>query len=383
MIASSSTVTAHKPAPQVKASSRKTFKQALDNLSFSLDVRSGFYTAMADFSDAGVAPYAALQEMLGVARDRWMKRSLVKVYVGIMDVMKTGVGLPAALAPWIPSAEASMLRGAQEAGPEVLNQAFNELGGVLKRQAMARNMFLKVIGMNTLNLIVMLGVLLYIIFTLVPETDKLVTPAMEPKMAFAAAYFAIGEWLISYGLYLLGAVILAIGGVIYALPNWASKRRRVFDQYIPPFSIYQRFQATMFLSSTASMMRAGITLNSVLEDLAQYGSKWMRFHVRNMQDVLDAGLGDVKALSAGPLPNDTSDTLRVYRLIPNFRDVMSRLSEANFKSFENSIVTIAFILEMSSMLLMTAFGAATVYAMFQFSDAIKASAQAAQQAAGG
>lgn len=382
-IASTSNPDSARATRSVESSLGQALTHAWNKLSFGLSVRAEFYMAMARYAKRGVAPYAVLEELLGVARDRWSKRSLVKVYVSLMEVMKTGVGLPAALEPWIPAPEAAMLRGAQEAGPEVLNQAFLELGEVLIRQGKARGQIMKVIGMNAVNLIVMIGVLLYVLFTLVPEADKQVTPAMAPKMAFAEMYFSGGEWLIRNGAYLLIGLMLLIGWVMYLLPNWGSPRRRVWDQYIPPFSVYQRLQATLFLSTTASMLRAGIALNFILEDLAKFGTKWMRYHVKNMQAVLDSGQGSVNALAIGPLPNDTADALRVYRLIPDFKDVMSNLSEANFAAYERSIATIALVMEMVSMLLMTSFGAATVIAMFQFSDAVKASAQAVQQAAGG
>lgn len=385
----SSTISERSPTPRIGAQGaasaplKATLKSRYDKLAFGLAVRAEFYTTMADFADAGVAPYAGIQEMLGVARDRLSKRSLVKVYADVLETLKTGAGLPSALAPWIPASEIAMLHGAEQAGPAVLNATFAELGSLLVRQGKARAKLLSVLGMNLGNLTVVFGVMIMVINTLVPVLDKIVTPALAAKMQFAMVYFGTSEWLIHNGFYLLFGLIGLAGYFTWALPNWASPRRRIWDQYIPPFSVYQRLQATLFLSTTASMMRAGITLNNVLKDLGQFSSKWMRYHVDNMQAVLKKGDGEVKALAVGPLPNNTADTLRYYRLIPRFQDVMTRLSEANFTAYEKSVDRIASVLALTSALLTTAFGVATTIAMFNFSDALQASASTVQQAVGG
>lgn len=354
-----------------------------DRLAFGLTVRAEFYTAMADFSKSGIAPYPGIMEMLGVAKDRWSKKWLVKVYTDITNTLETGVGLPTALAPWIPPAELSMLRGAEEAGPAVLNTTFGELGNLLLRQSKARGKLYMVLGMNAFNLTMVIGVMMMVLDTLVPVIDKISTPALAAKMPFAMAYFGASKWVINEGLYLLLGIIAAGFGIAWSLPNWASEHRRVLDQYVPPYSVYQRLQATLFLSTAASMMRAGITLNKVLKDANQFSSKWMRHHIQKMLNELGAGHGEVNALSKGPLPNDTADTLRVYRLIPKFQDVMTRLSEANFIAYEKSIDRIASISAYFSMFLTTGFGVATTIAMFNFSDAIQAASTAVQHAAGG
>lgn len=356
---------------------------AWDKLAFGVRTRADFYTSMADFSNSGIAPYRAIGEMRGVAEDRITKRSKVKVYSGILAVLDEGRGLSAAVAPWVPAAEATMLRGAEAAGPNVLIQTFTELGTLLTRQAEARIKLLKALGANIGAMVVMIGIMVEIVSTLVPELARSITPAQAVKMPFAMAYFGISEWILEYGVFLAIGFVLFCIFIAVLLPTWASDRRRFLDQYIPPFSLYQRLQATMFLSTTAGMMRAGVTFNSVLADLGAFGSRWLRFHIANMSDVLKSGAGEVQAIAAGPLPNDTADKLRVYRLIPAFQDVMTRLAESNFKAYESSIAVLSGVMSLVSMLMMTIFGASTVIAMFDFSDAMRASAQAVQHIAGG
>lgn len=358
-------------------------KHAFDKLAFGVKVRSEFYTSMADFSEAGIAPYQAISDMLVVAQRRFSKKSRAKVLRSVLAVVEEGHGLPLALNPWVPSSEAVMLRGAESAGPETLIQTFRELGSLLARQAEAKAKLWKAVGINLGMLAVMVGVMFQVISTLVPLLHQSATPGIAAKMPFAVAYFTFSQWFIDNGLFLLIGIAIFSVIVGISLPTWTSDWRRPLDQYVPPYSVYQKLQATLFLSSTASMMRAGITLNTVLADMGEFGSRWMRHHVGRMKAVLDSGAGEVQAIAIGPLPNDATDALQVYQRIPRFQDVMTRLAEANFKSYESSIATISAVMSLFSMFLMTAFGASTVIAMFQFSDAMQASAQAAHAALGG
>ena len=306
-----------------------------------------------------------------MARRRWSKRMLVKVYEDIMAAGAKGAGLPRALRRWIPPSESVLLLGAQAAGPETLNATFAGLGRLLGRQAETKSKLMKAMGVNLGNLGLMIAVMVEVIATMVPIVDKSVTPAAAAKIPFAMGYFRVSEWTLHHGWYLLLGVVAFCTGVAWALPNWSGERRRFFDQWIPPFTLYQRLQTTLFLSSSAAMLRAGITLHTIVEDMQAYSSRWMRFHLQTMEDVLKRGQGEVSALAAGPLPNDTADSLRVYRLIASFQDVMSRLSEANFKRYERSIRMISDFLSVFSTFLMAAFALCTLIAMFTLSDAMR------------
>lgn len=344
--------------------------------SFGLKRRATFYTSMADFSETQIAPYAALTEMLTVAKRRTSQRGLVPVYSAMMAKMQAGEGVAAAVIPWVPASEAIMLRGAAAAGPAVLTSAMRELGQLLERQALARMLLIKTVVTNAFALLVVIGIMIQLITTLVPILSKSATPAARDKMHFAIMYFTIGQAILDYGLYALaGAIVLAIV-VGVSLPMWVSDKRKVFDQYIPPWTIYQSLQATLFLSTTAAMMRAGITLNSVLTDLSSLGSRWMRSNMARMKAVLDSGAGAIAALVVGPLPNDTVDILQVYRLIPDFEHVMTKLAEANFESYERSIKKVSVVMGGIVMALILGFALATIVAMFNFTDAIRSTTSA-------
>lgn len=360
--------------PVDEADWRTRVRDAYDRLAFPLAVRAEFYTVLADSAAVGIAPSATIEELLGVALLRRARRMQARVYQGVLDVLATGTGLPAALAHWIPTEELVMLRGAEVAGTAALNSAFAKLGQLLHRQAEVRQKLKRALWVNAGNLSLIVGVMVEVIATMVPEVDKSVTPAIAAKMPFAVAYFGASEWLLRNGAFVLIGLLAAMGGVAYSLGHWAGERRRFFDQHIFPYTLYQRFQATLFLSTGAAMLQAGITLNSVLADMKEYANPWLQFYLDTMQEALDGGEGEVKALALGPLPTDTSDSLRYYRLIPRFQDVMARLSEGNFKRYERSIELLSSALNVASTFLMAIFAVCTLIAMFNFSDAMQGAA---------
>lgn len=347
-----------------------------DRLAFPLLIRAEFYSAMADFGSSRIAPHAAIAEMSKIARRRWSKKSLVRVYEDILATMAEGAegkGLARALIRWVPPSEAVMLLGAQASGPETLNAAFRELGQLLGRQAEAKKKLRKSFGVNLFNLALIVGVMFEVIESMVPVVDKSATPAAQAQMPFAMLYFSVSEWLLRNGLLLLGSGAIFTAFIAWCLPNWYGERRRFFDTWVPPFNIYQRLQTTLFLSTAAAMLRATITLNAIISDMAENSTPWLTYHLQTMERALKDGAGPVEALSKGPLPNDTADSLSVYRLIPRFQDVMTRLSEINFKLYEQSIETISSAMGIASTFVMAGFSVATMIAMFQFADAMKSS----------
>lgn len=357
--------------------------RTLDRMSFGLTRRAAFYADMYAFTGAGIPAFQALERMIGVARRRYNTKRLANVYASIAASMRAGNSLAKSLSQWVPAAEAVMINGADSAGGDVLRATFKELASLLERQRAIRTKLMSVVGINLLSIGVIVAVIVSVMHTLVPALDKAATPAMEAHMSFAPIYFATGKGILDYGPYVLVALIALGFWVMWLLPNWTGSRRLTFDSLIPPFTLYQRAQATYFLSSAASMMRAGITLKSVLTDTGKLGSKWLRWHVERMSRSLDAGRQEVTVLANGLLPRETGDRLEVYSLIPDFTGIMTRLAEDNFQLYEGAIKKIGNTMTAVSILLLAGFAASTLFAMFDFSNALQASVTAMKHAAGG
>jgi type II secretory pathway component PulF len=349
-------------------------------MAFPIAVRSAFYADMASFMSADIPPYQALVRMEVIARKRSKTRRVANIYKSTIRAMDRGVPLAKAVAPWVPGSEAVMMVGAETAGPLVLQQAFGELSVLLERQQKAKKKLVKTLFSSGMSLAAIIGVMYFIAKMVIPQLKISMTPDMAARMTFAPYYFAFGTAFIKYGVYvLIGFILLAIA-IITTMGRWTKSRRwwsrRWFDAHLIPWTLYARTQATFFLATTSSMMRAGIPMKAVVTDMVPFASIWMKAHLRRLLRDLEAGRSEVDAMGTGILPSDTSDRLKVYALMKDFTGIMTRLSDDNFVVFEESIDKIGGVLHTVSLFLLVSFAVSTMVAIFDYSTALQASVSA-------
>lgn len=367
------------------AAQRKGSESFLDRQAFNLRRRSEFYADMARFMDSDIPPKQALDRMEGIARRRRATQRLAKVYRAMLRDLTRGKSFAQSVAAWAPGGEAVMLVGAEQAGPAVFMLAMRELAILLERQQRARSKLRSALLANGLVFLVIIGVIVEVVTMIVPELVKDETKVMVAHMSFAPYFFAFGEWIFHYGVYLVIPVVAIAAVIGWSLPNWTRSRllsREWFDRSLMPWTLYKRMQATFFLSTTAAMMRSGIPLKKIATDMMPFGSKWMKFHLRRLLRHLELGKSEVEALGAGMLPRDSSDRLQIYAVMKDFTAIMTRLSEDNFQLYEKSIDQVAGTLKFFSILILGVFAVALLFAIFDYSNAVTASVHAMQMQAG-
>lgn len=302
---------------------------------------------------------------------------MASLYRRIASEMDKGKSIAHALTPVIPGSEAVMLVGADAAAPEVLLKAFGEMASMLDRQAAAMEKLRKTLLGNAISLGAIVAVMFFIMSMVVPQLTAAMTPELERETVFAPAYFAFGRGFIAYGAY-VGVALVALGFFVgWSLPNWTVGWRRFsrtwFDRHLAPWTLYARLQATFFLSSAAAMMRSGIPLKSVATNMVPYASPWMRRHLRKILRDLTVGRTETEVLAGGMLPEDSAGRLQVYSLMPDFTGIMTRLSDDNFVAYERAIDRIGASLKSLTFMLLIIFAGATLFAMFDFSNALQES----------
>ena len=358
-------------------STRISLDRMLTKHAFDMGRRADFYGDIAEFMASGIPPYQAIEKMCLIASRHRRTRRIAALYRSILVRMDDGASLATAVAKWLPGNEAVMLVGAAKAGPRVLLSALREMASLLNRQIASKKKLQKVLMGNGFTIAIIFGVAAFIILSVLPTLSAATTPKMAAAMSFAPAYFSFGKFLVRYGLF--GAMALTVLVVVIALSmsRWTRSRswlsRKWFDTYVPPWTLYQRTQTTYFLSATSGMMRAGVPLKTVVSDMIPYSSAWMKTHLRRILRDLQSGRREIDALAAGNLlPVNTRERLEVYSLMTDFTDIMSTLAEANFKLFERTIDVLSAVLPIISMLLMVTFVGATLFAIFDFSNALTA-----------
>lgn len=363
------------------AKSKTSFEARMARLWFGLSARADFYSDLAAFLDAGQSPGEILQQMLLVANKRKRLKHLAFILKDVSRGLAGGSeSIGVALSPWIPAVEASMIVAGQATGKLV--DSVRELAWNVGEQARIKEAAMKK-GLPLLVLIVAaFGLMVYVLTMVVPQAEKMVTPAVASKLLVAPTYIAVGKWVMDWILLLLAIALGIVIAAFMSLTRWSGKYRIKADRLSLPWSMYAWTQASFFLSTVSSMLVAGQTFRDALTEIQRSASPWQKWHLRRMLAGLQKGGSEVKAMDTGMLPEPVMDRLLMYSTLPNFVDVMARLAKDSIRMYEKRVEGVANTLQIGVMILLAVFILVTFGSLGEVSLAIEEAAKSARQGSG-
>lgn len=352
--------------------------------SFHRSARRIFYMQLASFVAEGLPPYRTIKRINEIAEARLAVRAgpagttdrlanmmsgkrrrlraRTKLLQQVLGSMDRGKGLGAALRRWVPHEEAEMLRTGESA--DRLVKTLGELQHLLEvKIAIAttlRNGALGALG----RLAVLVGMMFYILTTVLAEARMLVPDEMFNQLTLAPLYFRFGELFLAW--FVPSVVFLVAAGVCIAvsLPRWRPNGlRSKLDNHVPPYSLYSRVHSATLLTSASAMMEAGRQLRESLVSLSQHGSPWLRTHCRRMLVRLQRGMTDADALRTGMLPWELEDQLATYAMLGDFKRVMRALARESLDMVQQRVKAIGFLMSLATMLLLGAFIIFTIFSI--------------------
>lgn len=348
------------------------FKRWWTRFSFNVRRRRDFYTDLAAFDRAGIPPYQAIQRVRQVARPRRSLKWLVRLLNPVIRAGGEGAGIAQAMRPWIPAEEAAMLAAGEKGGH--LADALSELSGLLAKRLEIRAALKKNLLLAGIMMVVLIGLMWFILKTVLAQATTLVTPEVFAKLEIAPGYIAFGQFFLKW-LWLIAILATAIGvGVSVSLPRWKPSRVRMWlDRKMVPWSLYARVQASFFLISAAAMMRAGQPFRAAAEDIQRFAAPWAKTYVRRMLARLAGGQDEVHAMQVGMLPWDVEDRLTVYAMLPEFREVMQATARDSMGQLLRRVDLIGNIIRVSIMAILALFIIATLASLGEISMGIQES----------
>lgn len=321
-----------------------TIKRIDAKWKFDAKARAEFYTDLAAFDAAGITPFDALADMRTTSARRKSMKWLHLIVSSALVAAANGAGFAQAMRKWVPPEEATMLMAGEESGNmrEVLRELAELLHSKVTLQSSIRKHMLSAIG----SIVGLAVLMVYILKTVMEEARPQVPDHIFAKLKIAPAYFAIGEWVTSYILYVgIGLIVLA-AIVIWSLPNWTGNQvRMTLDARVPPWSFYRRIQAVFFLISVASMMRGGQPFRQAVENVRRFASPWARHFLGATLRRLAAGQNEIESLKTGFLPWDVEDRLAIYARLPDFRSVMTATARDSMKKLLERVDRLGFAID--------------------------------------
>ncbi|MFQ6245934.1 type II secretion system F family protein [Yersinia enterocolitica] len=253
---------------------------------FSIRYRLQFYDALRFLLENGTPLGTALQMIAEVHTDfgrHWHPYGdLVDDCLESLSDNGAGRTLEDVLAAWGPLEEAALISAGMRSGklPEALLQA----GKLVE----ARRRILTLVGKMSLYPLLLFclggGMLVINGAYLIPTLRKL----SDPQNWTGALDFmhALANFTDKQGVAVVGIVAILAGLVLWSIPRWRGRLRRLADNMMP-WSVYQDIQGAVFLINMAALLRANVQTLEALQILLPFSAPWL-------QERLDAIIASVE-----------------------------------------------------------------------------------------
>lgn len=317
--------------PKISGTEIRFFFQ---RLTFGLKTRLSLYERIEAFMVAGVDVVTTLRTIRNRYRGRRSTRGKAKVLDSWIRAMERGGTFSDAIKAWVPSSE-HMLISSGERGEGIISglqeaRVLSEATARSKAAIYGGTIFPGVLFAMIIGMLIMFQV------QMVPIFEGLLPVERWPGSA---------QTLNSLSAFMKNQLYLVIGGFLatsaiigYSMPRWRGDiRTKVFDK-LPPWSIYRSYQASSFLISLSSLMKAGVANYDALRLMHRNASPWMQQHLEKMMTSMrHGGENQGKALNTGLLDQEVAGDIEDYSQLGSFQDAIYRIGQRSLEEGVKSI----------------------------------------------
>lgn len=337
-------------------------------MAYNAEARAAMYEDLGAFISAGMPPFEAINGILEVHKMRknpltFMTQEWVKGY-------ESGKSLAAVMVGWGDPAEIAMIDSGEQSG--TLESSIKEVAQLVRAKNDMLSHAKSQLTAPLVQIAALFGLVYYISSTVVPAAKQLLPDEFVPD--FARAYFAFGEFFISFGPWIALAIVV-LGILISATSQtWVGNYRDKFDN-IFPWTLFRGLQGAFFLITLSAMMKAGMPMPVALTEMLKFSNPWLKEHIARMKFRLDKGRREATAMDTGLLMPAMSDRLLIYDRLPNFTTVMRSMGRDSITDVRKSINKTTATVNVVVMLSIAVFILSTIFALgetsFAVSDAVE------------
>lgn len=303
---------------------------------FGLKIRTNLYERIEAFLSAGIDIVTTLKTIRDRYRQSRRTRSRALVLDSWIQSMERGGNFSDAIHDWVPTAE-HMLISSGERGEGIIS-GLQEARVLSNASSQSRNAIIGGTIFPTVLFTMIIGMLIMFQTQMVPIFKGLLPVERWPDSA--QTLHTISGFLKNQLYLLLVAVLGGCGFVGYTMPRWRGDIRvRFFDRFIPPWSIYRSYQASSFLISLSSLMKAGVAHYDALRLMHRTASPWMRMHLERMMAAMRQGGGDGpgRAMDTGLLDAETAGDIQDFSKTGSIQDAIYRIGQRSLEDGVKSI----------------------------------------------
>ena len=327
-----------------EAISLKRLEQGLaKRFSFGVKGRIRLYRKLASFSDKGLGPDVVFERMY----KRALKRGDVErhAFRDVMAGMKAGRSFSeiAAKVGILSSTELSLVFAGEQSGR--LTQAFRDaarVAGVLKAIKSAVHAALAV---PIVLFISFAALMLWMLDGYILDLLEMADPERIPW--WARMYFGSWAWIAEHWIMLAVVLGLLTALIVRSLARWSPDApltgplRATLDRKIPPYLIYRRYQAAVFMVVIGALLRSGQSIDGSVAQIKARSSPWLASYLAKVLMGLRRGLKDGQALDVGLFDQFLMDDIKDYEEAGKIQAALTEPANEVLEDLVESIVAAA------------------------------------------
>lgn len=235
-----------------------------------------------------------------------------------------GLSLAQAAAPWLPREDVVMLEAAQNSAD--IAAALINHARILEAKVKMRGAIISGLSYPGVLLLALFGLLLLFGLRIFPEVAKIIPPEKWIGPAVALRY--MGAFAQTYAVWAAAGIVLFLVGVVFALPRWVGRGRKVADK-LPLFSIYRLYTGVGFLLSVAGLIQGGLPPLSAIDRLRKHANPYVRQRLQLIRSEMRNGssFGDAVYKARTDWPDRKMNlSIKIFAQVQNLNEHMSALA---------------------------------------------------------
>ncbi|EMZ66407.1 type II secretion system F family protein [Escherichia coli] len=331
---------------------------------FNKKQRIYLYQFCADMLHSGLPIYDSIVKLRSEG-EALLGKSFAKRLDYLMERMKNSPSVSASFDPLIPTEELSAITAAENSGS--LAEGFNSMVLTINYQEKLKSQLIKSVTFPAIMMVLALIVIAGYAVKVFPAFEKVVAVSRWPGVTQSLYYFGTalynGLWIT-----ILISFVVSVFTIRFIMFNFHGELRDKFLDRIVPFSIYKKLVVSVLINDLSLMIKNRIPLANCLIIIEKNANRWLKSHIRKMQDNMAKGLGYSDAFKTGLLGGDELLNISLYASLPSFDQVLGTVSDKAKIKIEQNINVLAGMLKSLSTLVLGGCVVWVFIALFALSD---------------
>ncbi|WP_369311134.1 type II secretion system F family protein [Providencia rettgeri] len=299
-------------------------------------------------------------------------KGFVKKLNYLLDKMANKESIASVFDGMVPKNELSLIYSAEKSG--ALANGFTSIVEIIKYKDQLMSKIIKAITFPLIMIALSMVVIAGYSIKVFPAFEKVLPVNRWPAVTSSLYEFGLalyhGLWV-----YILIAIILFSIATRIVMANLTGTIRDNIVDKIIPFSTFKQLNASIVLNSLSGMLKNRIPIHDALTILNLNTNRWLKSHIRIMQNNMAKGMNYGEALNTGLLNIDELLNISLYSALPSFHEVLTSVSEKSKDNINDKMDKLAGLLKSFSTLILGGCVIWVFIALFSLSDQLSKMSQ--------